>query len=576
MLSFARPHTPALLAALLVLAGNTAAGLAVPLVLARLLDSILLLGQEAALRLNQTVLVLVGLFVARGVSGGVQSYLMARVGERVVLRIRRMLYDHLTCLDPSFYDDRRVGELLSRVMNDVTFVQSVVTSDLAALLTNSLTFLGALAILVWRNWRLTALIVLVVPPLVLLARLYGRRMHRLSIRVQDRMADASAAVEESLGAIRLVQSFVREPYERARFKKAASGIYDAALGRARSQAVFGSTISVLTFGVLAVVLWFGGREVLAGRLQVGDLVAFVVYSGMMATSASGLVSLYGRLSGALGASRRVFELLDRPPAVADRVGAGTLDAVAGRVTFENVRFAYDRGDEVLKGIDLEIAPGETLALVGPSGAGKSTLMHLIARFYDPVSGRLLVDGVDVREVTLASLRAQVGLVPQEVVLFNATVAVNLRYGRLDATDDEVEAAARAANAHDFIARLPDGYQTLVGERGVRVSAGERQRIAIARALLKDPRILLLDEATSSLDSESEELVQKALERLMAGRTTIAIAHRLSTVRSVDRIAVVDGGRIVELGTHEALRRRGGLYSRLCALQFREPESEKAG
>jgi subfamily B ATP-binding cassette protein MsbA len=568
LLAFARPYTGEILVALVLLSVGTAAGLLAPALLAVLLDDVLIVGDPAALeRLNRLSMLLVALVALRSVLTSAHGWLMARAGEGVVLDLRRKLYGHLVTLGPTFYDDSRVGALVSRVMNDVAQIQSVITSDLALLTSTVLTLIGAFGLLLWRSWRLTALILVLVPPVILIARVYGHRMRRYGTLYQDRTAETTAVVDETLSAIRLVQGFAREAFERSRFYSAAIRLYDAAMQRAQAHAVYSAVVSMLTFSALAVTLWFGGREVLAGRLTVGDLVAFVAYSSLIGGSASNLVSLYGRWSNAIGASRRVFELLDTEPAVADRLDAQDLEDVVGQVTFEGVSFSYGSGGRVLHDIELDVAPGEKLALVGPSGAGKTTMIHLISRFYDPNVGRLLVDGVDVRDLTLASLREHIGSVPQDTVLFNATVADNLRYGRLDATDDEVVEAARAAFAHKFICRLPDGYDTVVGERGVRLSAGERQRVAIARALLKDPKVLLLDEATSSLDSESERLVQAALERLMVGRTTIVIAHRLSTVRNVDRIAVVDQGRVVEVGSHDELVACDGLYARLSSLQF---------
>lgn len=575
LLAFSRPYVPEIVAALILLSFGTAAGLLAPAVLAVLLDDVLIVGDpEAVQRLNQLTILLVGLVVVRSVLTAAHGWLMARAGEGVVLDLRRKLYGHLIYLGPTFYDESRVGALVSRIMSDVAQIQSVITSDLALLTSTLLTLVGAFALLMWRSWRLTVLIMLLVPPVILVARLYGHRMRRYGTLYQDRMAETTSVVEETLGAIRLVQGFARESFEQARFLDAALRLYDAALLRAKAHALYSAVVSMLTFSALAITLWFGGREVLAGRLTVGDLVAFVAYSSLIGGSASNLVTLYGRWANALGASRRVFELLDTEPVVADTSDAHELEQVVGRVTFEGVCFAYGTGGVVLHDIDLDVAPGEKLALVGPSGAGKSTLIHLISRFYDPREGRLLIDGIDARDVTLVSLRTHIGSVPQDTVLFNATIGENLRYGRLDATEEELVDAARAAFAHDFISRLPLGYETKVGERGIRLSAGERQRVAIARALLKDPQVLLLDEATSSLDSESERLVQAALERLMVGRTTIVIAHRLSTVRNVDRIAVVDRGRIVELGAHCELLERDGLYARLSSLQFLDTALEK--
>jgi subfamily B ATP-binding cassette protein MsbA len=381
-------------------------------------------------------------------------------------------------------------------------------------------------------------------------------------------ADAASIVEEGFGAIRLVQIFGREPYEQARFRRAARDLYAASIARARLRAVFGPVVGLATLGALVIVIWMGGRQVLAGTVAAGDLVAFVAYAAMIGTAGASLSELYGQWAASLGATRRVFGWLDTEPVVDDGHAAADLNRAAGELVFKAVSFSYRLGRPVMRGIEFRVEPGQTLALVGPTGAGKSTVMHLIARFYDPDEGSITLDGVDLRDMTLKGLRHWIGVVPQETVLFNATVIQNLRYGRLDASDEAVRSAARSAHADEFIDDLPQGYETLVGERGIRLSAGQRQRIAIARALLKDPRVLLLDEATSSLDSASERLIQDALETLLAGRTTVVVAHRLSTVQRADAIAVLDHGEIVAYGPHEQLLGEGGLYRRLYDLQFR--------
>lgn len=590
LLALAGPQAPLLLVALLLTVGTTAVSLAIPLVMARLVDGVLvydaaltvaadrvapildawlgLAGADAAERLNRLTVLLLAMAVLRAGLGSGQALSIAVAGERVVLAFRQRVYGHMLRLSPAFYDDRRLGELVSRLVNDIAQIQAAVTADLAGFAATSLTLIGAVALLFWQSWRLTLLVLVVVPPLVVVARLFGRSMRRYGQEYQDRLAEGSAVAEETLGGIRLVQAFTREDLEAARFADALRLLYGTAVRRARAMAGFGTAVASLSFLVLVLTVWFGGREVLAGRLTTGELVAFVAYSGMVANSSSSLIGLYARWANALGASRRVFAVLAREPAISDRPGARPLGRVAGRVTLEGVHFAYDGRRHVLRGIELDVTEGEKLALVGPSGAGKSTLLHLVARFYDPTAGRVLVDGTDIRDVALESLRRQIGIVSQETLLFNASVADNLRFGRPDATDAEIFAAARAACAQEFVARLPDGYDTVVGERGVRLSVGERQRLAIARALLRDPRLLLLDEATSSLDNESEVLVQQALERLTVGRTTIVIAHRLSTVLGADRIAVLDEGRLVGIGRHEALVAGGGLYARLYELHLR--------
>jgi subfamily B ATP-binding cassette protein MsbA len=423
------------------------------------------------------------------------------------------------------------------------------------------------------NWRLSLFILALVPVIIALGAFFGLRLRRINTEISDDLAAALNVANESMQNVREVKSFVREPYEIARYEGAVARAFRASLRVLRIRALFGPLIGFFGFGGLALVLWFGGREVLENRLSVGELIAFLVYGLSVAGSLGSLVGLYTSVQEALGATKRVFQLIDTEPDVQDAADAVVLPRVRGSITFKQVDFSYDERQEVLHGVDLEIAPGEIIALVGPSGAGKSTIFNLIPRFYDPTAGVVLVDGHDLRTVTQASLRAQIGIVPQEVLLFGGTIRENIRYGRLEASDEAIVAAAQAANAHDFIMSLPDQYETVVGERGVRLSGGQRQRVSIARAILKDPRILLLDEATSSLDSESEHLVQDALARLMQNRTTVIIAHRLSTTRIAHRIVVLDQGRIVEIGAHDALMAQDGLYARLYAMQFREDLTE---
>jgi subfamily B ATP-binding cassette protein MsbA len=397
-------------------------------------------------------------------------------------------------------------------------------------------------------------------------------IRRLSRAIQDRLADTTAVAEEALASVRVVKAFARSAHEVERYNTSVEDLFETARRKVIASAAFSSVVGLLFFSALVAIFWYGGMEVLAGRLTAGDLVAFIFYAFNIARSVGGLSRLYATFNSAVGASERLFELLDTPSDIQDAPDAYPLPPVAGRVQFDDVWFAYEddadgRPDWVLRDIHLDAAPGMTIALVGPSGAGKSTLMSLLPRFYDPTRGRILIDGHDLRAVQQETLRAQLAAVSQEVRLFNTSIGENIRYGRLDASDEDVEAAARAANAHDFIVGLTNGYETEVGERGVKLSGGQRQRVAIARALLRDARLLLLDEATSSLDSASEALVQEALERLMEGRTTFIIAHRLSTVQHADRILVLDEGRIVQTGTHADLVRRDGLYRDLAALQF---------
>ena len=570
LLRFTRPYRGRLIAALVLMAGTSLIGLAVPLGLRELLNAVFEDGNRALL--NQLTIALVVLFLLQAIVSFGGNYLLQWTGERVVADLRQRIYRHLHRLSLRFFADHRTGDLTSRLTNDVGSVRSAVTQALSDLLTQSLSLIGSVALMVVLNWRLSLLIFLVVPAVTVAAIYFGRKIRRLSRDIQDRLADTTAVAEEALASVRVVKAFARSEHEVERYTTSVEDLFETARQKVIASATFSSVVGLLFFSALVAIFWYGGMEVLAGRLTAGDLVAFIFYAFNIARSVGGLSRLYATFNSAAGASERLFELLDTDSDIQDAPDAVPLPPVTGRVQFDDVWFAYedDGGgtpDWVLQSIDVDVAPGTTIALVGPSGAGKSTLMGLIPRFYDPTRGRLRIDGHDLRDVQQETLRAQLAAVSQEVRLFNTSIGENIRYGRLDASDDEVEAAARAANAHDFIATLSNGYETEVGERGVKLSGGQRQRVAIARALLRNARILLLDEATSSLDSASEALVQEALERLMEGRTTFIIAHRLSTVQHADRILVLDEGRIVQTGTHAELVQRDGLYRDLAALQF---------
>ncbi len=573
LISYVKPYRVAIAVATVLFIISTALNLAFPLVSGQLVNAVT--GVPVGLSVEQIITVLIAVFVVRAVVDIASQFLIAEAGDSVMRDLRQSVYAHLQNLSLSFFANRRTGELTSRLSSDVTVVRVALVNNVATLLSSVLTVVGSAVLVVTINWRLTVIVVLIFPLATIVARLYSRALRPLSTRAQDRLAEAVAIAEEAISGVRVVKSFGREPYEVRRFNEAVQNVFRAALKLSRIRATFGPLIGLMFFFALVGVLWFGSQEVTAGRLRAGDLVAFLLYGAVIAGGISGLATIFAQFQEAIGATRRLFEILDTPPEVYDAPDARELDRVHGRITFEHVSFAYEGNLEVVSDISLDIAPGEILALVGPSGAGKSTLFNLIPRFYDPTAGAVRLDGVDLRALKVASLRATIAIVPQDTVLFSGTVRENILYGNLEATEDEVVAAAKAANAHDFILALPKGYDTLVGERGVKLSGGQRQRVAIARAILKNPRILLLDEATSALDSESEGLVQEALGRLMQGRTTIIIAHRLSTVQVAHRIAVLDKGRLVELGTHDELMAARGLYYKLYSLQFDLQEAASA-
>ncbi|MFY0690777.1 MAG: ATP-binding cassette domain-containing protein [Paracoccaceae bacterium] len=563
---FVKPYTPLMIAALAALTLTAAVSLILPMAVRRVVDGFET--DEAAL-LDQYFTAALAIAALLAVGTGLRYYLVTRLGERVVADIRKAVFDKTIGMSPAFFEKIMTGEVLSRITTDTTLILSVIGSSVSIALRNLLIFIGGLALMLLTSPKLTGLVLLIVPAVIVPIIVLGRRLRALSRENQDQIAASSGNASEALLSVQTVQAFTHEEPSRSQFAYFTEKSFDAARKRIGTRAIMTVIVIFLVFAGIVGVLWIGARDVRADIMTEGQLVQFLIYAIMVAGGVAALSEIWGELQRAAGATERLVELLTAQDSVEDPAAPSQLPRLTGNVRFEDVTFHYPARPTIaaLEGVNLQVNPGETVALVGPSGAGKTTIIQLLLRFYDPDQGRLLVDGTDLKDVTRDDFRRSIALVPQDPVIFAASARENIRFGRPSATDAEVEAAAKAAAAHEFLTALPDGYDSYVGERGVMLSGGQKQRIAIARAILRDAPILLLDEATSALDAESEAAVQQAVEHLTEGRTTIVVAHRLATVKKADRIIVFDKGQIVAEGTHDTLVAQGGLYARLARLQF---------
>ena len=565
---FVRPHRALAGGWLVFLAISSSATLVLPMAVRHMIDQGF--GHSSLATINATFLGLFGVALVLAFATAARYYCIALLGERSLASLRSQLYAHVIRLDVGFFERSRVGELISRLGTDTEVIQALIGSGISVALRSAVMLLGATAMMVWTSPRLAGLTALVIPAVMLPILVFGRRVQKLSRASQDRLADAAAVANETLNAAPAVKAYAREDIESARYGGAIARALATARQRIGMRSILTATVIVLFFGAIALVLWAGARDVLAGTLDVGVLAQFVIYAFLAAGSLAGLSEVWGDVLRAAGAMERIGELFEERAEITSPAQPTALPRpMEGALRFEHIEFHYPSRPDApaLHDFDLSIRPGETVALVGPSGAGKSTVFALLLRFYDPQTGRITLDGIDLRALALPELRGAIALVPQETVIFGGSAAENIRFGRQDADDEEVRDAARAAEANEFIMAMSKGYGEELGERGVRLSGGQRQRIAIARAILRDAPLLLLDEATSALDAQSEAAIQQALERLEKGRTTLVIAHRLATVQRADRIVVMDGGRIVAQGTHQSLLAEGGLYAELARLQF---------
>ena len=566
LLLYAKPYSGRLMLAFLFTSVAAAGNLFVPWILKDVIDKVLM--NKDIFLLNTIAVTIVIVFFIRGICFYAQTYLMSYVGQKVIIDIREAVYRKLQFLSLGYFEKRQTGTIMSYVTNDVGALQGSIIESATDFVTEMSILIGSLVLMFNLHWKLSLLTLITMPLVAKAMDLFGKKLKRTSGIMQERAADITAVLQETISSVRVIKSFVREEYEIARFVKENYANFRAQMKNAQVMATLTPVIELIAAIGVTFLIWYGGFEVINGNLTAGALIAFLVYATNLANPIKRLSRIYGNVQKAMAAAERVFSVLDEKTDIVEKENATELKAVIGKVDFKAVTFKYNENEVILKDINLDVKAGQMVAIVGPSGAGKTTIVNLLPRFYDPVAGNIYIDDVNIADVTLASLREKIGIVPQETVLFNGSIYDNILYGDLTATTEEVMAAAKAANAHDFIMQMADQYQTQIGERGSKLSGGQRQRIAIARAILKNPRILILDEATSALDTESEKLVQDALDKLMVGRTSFVIAHRLSTILQADMIIVMEKGQIVEQGSHEELLKLNGLYSGLYKLQFK--------
>ena len=567
LLAYIKPYTRRLALAVVCIIMAAGANLYLPWIIKGMIDDVLMSKDMVMLNLIAAGILVV--MFTRGAFYYGQSYLVSYVGQRVIIDVRSVLFRKFQRMPLSYYDKQQTGTVMSYITNDVAVMQSAIVDNLIELVTEGSILIGSLAMMIYLDWKLSLLTLMTIPLVGFAMKIFGRKLKRSSTVIQERVAEITSLLQESISAIRVVKSFVRESYEIKRFEEQNRRNFQAAMKNVKLSSLLTPTVEFLAAIAVTFIVWFGGYEVVNEVITAGELVAFLTYAVNLANPVKRLSRVYAAIQKAMAAADRVFAVMDLDEKITDVPGAKPLPPIKGKVEFKDITFSYKEGQPALQHISLKAEPGQMIALVGPSGSGKSTIANLIPRFYDVDSGVITIDDHDIRQVTADSLREQIGLVPQETMLFSTSVMENIRYGRLEATDEEVIEAAKAANAEEFIKELPEGYDTKLGERGLNLSGGQRQRLAIARAILKNPRVLILDEATSALDTESEKIVQDALDNLMVGRTSFVIAHRLSTIFNADQIFVVENGHLREHGTHEELLAAGGLYSNLYNIQFRQ-------